>query len=380
MSIYQERLTKVRSAMASQGIDLLVLTPSPYMFYLTGLRAQPYFGALKGPGDWINGVIISQERGPLLLVHWMVHRMLVRLPHPYDAELDEVRVLDHGTDGAALLAQAIHDVNGKAKRIAVADRTEAQFLLALQAALPTSTISFASELMDSIIAIKDAEALRHMRHVTAITDAAYGEALKFLRPGVTEEEVALEIDYQFRRLGAEGSSFRTSVVFTRRDDFTPTPGKRLLPGDSIMFDIGAYCNGYCGDFGRSVYVGEPPADYVALHELNLSAQAAGIAALKAGQVTCEEIVEVVQSVMGSGPYGRNLIPQVGHAIGMTVHEAPILLRGDDTVIQAGMTFTIEPTIRVPGKFSNRVEDIILVTETGAEYLSHFPRDLRIVAA
>ncbi len=115
-----------------------------------------------------------------------------------------------------------------------------------------------------------------------------------------------------------------------------------------------------------------------LHDLVLTAQAAGVQALRAGQARCEEIVTAVQKVLIDGGVGQNLIPQVGHAIGMAIHEAPLLIHGDTTLIQAGMTFTVEPTIRHSSGYVNRVEDIVLVTETGTEYLSTYPRTLHVV--
>jgi Xaa-Pro dipeptidase len=377
MSIYEERIRKVRRQMESAGVDLLVLAPSPYMFYISGIREQPYFGGLKGPGDWLNSLFISQVRGPVYLIHWMVHRMLARIPGALDASAD-IRVIEHEDDHHALLARTLREFDFPPSHIAVADRSWAVLVEALRALVPGAVFSMASDLLDGVIAVKDEEALRYMREVTALTDAMYARVLPFLRRGVTEEEVALEVDYQFRKLGAEGNAFRSSVVFTRPGDLPPTVGKQLQPGDSIMFDVGAVYGGYCSDFGRSAFCGEPPRDYLNLHDVVLRAQAEGIAALKAGHTKCEEVVTAVQGVLAEGGYGEGLIPQVGHAIGVTVHESPLLIRGEQTVVQAGMTFTVEPTIRVPGKFSNRVEDIVLVTPDGAEYLSNYPRALHIV--
>jgi Xaa-Pro aminopeptidase len=378
MAPYPQRLASVRSRLEQEDVDLLILTPSPYLYWSVGVREQPYFGLLKGPGDWLSSLMISADRGPLLLVQWMVHRMLVRLPTPFDAHISDVRVVQHEENADALLRDALAGFGPRLRRIAVADRMPARYLTALLAACPDAEIVLASSLLDDLVAIKDEEALAHMRRVTALTDVAYGQALKALQPGMLEAEMALEVDYQFRKAGAEGSSFASSVVFGRPGDFPPTPGKRLQPGDSVMFDIGATLNGYCSDFGRSAFVGDPPHAYLALHELVLAAQAAGMAAIRPGETRCEEIVDAVQSVLISGGVGQNLIPQVGHAIGMTIHEAPLLIRGDTTVIRPGMTFTIEPTLRHASGYVNRCEDIVLVTEAGAVYLSTYPRALHRV--
>ena len=101
-------------------------------------------------------------------------------------------------------------------------------------------------------------------------------------------------------------------------------------------------------------------------------------AMKAGEATCDQVLTAVQAVLREGGYGDYLIPATGHGIGLTVHEMPLLFMGDRTTIQAGMTFTVEPTLRVPGRFSNRVEDVVLATAGGAEYLTKYPRELHIV--
>jgi Xaa-Pro dipeptidase len=376
MSVYRERLKKLREAMEEHDADLAVLTPSPYMFWATGVRDQPWFGSLRGPGDWMTGVFISQTQ-VVLAVHWMVHRILIRDPKALQDVFTEVVVVNNEDDPDRVL-QSILAKFPATHGVALADRTWFVFGEALRAALPYAVISPASELMDSLVAIKDASALEKMRRAAAMNAAAYGEVLKFLKAGVTVEDIALEVDYQFRRAGAEGNAFRSTVVIGGPEPLRDGAPKRLRPGDSVMFDIGCAAEGYCCDFGRSAYFGDPPPEYLRLHETNLRAQRVGMDALRAGKITCGEIVPLVQDVMREYPGVSNLIPQVGHAIGMTVHEPPFFIVGDKTVVQAGMTFTIEPTLRIPDRFCNRVEDIILVTDGAAEYITHYPRELYVI--
>ena len=124
-----------------------------------------------------------------------------------------------------------------------------------------------------LLAVKDEHAIRAMRRIGAITDAAYQEVLKTLRLGVSEMDVAAEVDYQLRRLGCEDNSFKTGVRFTRPGDDPPTPEKRLQPGDSVTFGFGGVYEGYSSDFGRSAYAGDPPAEYLEVHDVVLQAQA-----------------------------------------------------------------------------------------------------------
>ncbi len=377
MNIYETRLAQARQEMAKQGVELLVLTPSPYMQYVSGIQPHPFFNILKGPGDWLSTLWIRLEGEPVLVLHWMVYRLLSSNPDGITPITSDVRVVEHGISSTDLLRELVNGQGDGA--VALADRSWAYLSERLRLNLrPDTPILFASQLMDRLLAIKDEAAVESLRRACAITDAMYGEVLQQIQPGMTERDIIVEVEYQFRRQGADGVSFPASVVFGRPGPGQPSASpKNLQPGDSIMFDVGCVVDGYCSDFGRSAFVGEPPARYVALHETVLQAQRAGMDAMQLEDATCESIVPVVQNVLTEAGYPPT-IPQVGHGIGLTVHENPILLLGDDTIIQPGMTFTVEPTVRVSGWYTNRVEDIVLVTEDGVDYLTTFPRDLHII--
>lgn len=377
MSIYDNRLANVRQQMAKEGVELLILTPSPYMQYVSGISPHPFFSILKGPGDWLNSLWIRQDGEPILVLHWMVYRLLANRAGGISPITNDVRVVEHGMNTSVLLRELVVGLGGG--KVAMADRSWVQFSEAVRLNLhPDTPIMLASRLMDGLLAIKDELALDGLRNACAITDAMYGAVLEQIQVGMTERDIIMEVEYQFRQHGADDVSFPASVVFARPGEGQPAESpKRLRAGDSIMFDVGCVVDGYCSDFGRSAFVGEPPARYIELHETVLEAQRAGMEAMRAGDATCESIVPVVQDVLSKAGYPPT-IPQVGHAIGLTVHENPILLMGDTTVIQSGMTFTVEPTVRVPDWYTNRVEDILLVTDAGAEYLTKYPRDLHII--
>ena len=376
MSIYQERLHKVRQRMEKEGVELLFLSPSPYMFYVTGIR-HPHFDVMRLPGDWLSGVFISQDKGPIFIGHWMMTRLVQRVKGPDDLVL-EMRALGQEGDPLALLKSVVAEFKLRQKHIAVADHTWTRFTESLRAVMPEVKISLASELMDMMMAVQDEEALRRMRKIAEITDAAYQQVVKHLRVGVTEEEMKREVDYQLRRFGSERNSFSTGVVFTRPGDVPPIPGKHLLPGDSVTFDFGGVYEGYSSDFGRSAFVGEPPAEYLKVHELVLQAQAEAMKAMKPGRITCEEVDAIARKVIADKGYGDYFTHRLGHGISITVHNRPFLDSRDKTVLQSGMTFTVEPSIRVAGRFSNRVEDDVVVTDEGAVFLTTCSRELYIV--
>jgi Xaa-Pro aminopeptidase len=141
-----------------------------------------------------------------------------------------------------------------------------------------------------------------------------------------------------------------------------------------MFDFGGVVDGYCSDFGRTVYCGEPADDYCEIYAVMLAAQSAGLRAAAAG-VPAREVNAACRRPIEEAGLGEYFHHRMGHGIGMDVHERPFLSEEDETPLQRGMTFTDEPSIMIPGRFSVRIEDIILVEEEGGRMLNRYPTDL-----
>jgi len=223
-----------------------------------------------------------------------------------------------------------------------------------------------------------------MRKAGEITDKVYGEVVDTLRVGVSELEVANEIDYRFRLHGAEQSSFVTAVKF--RSPKNPWglwgsggPEPRLLEeGDTISFDFGCVYKGYCSDFGRTVYVGDPPDKVRRIHDVVVEAQAAAIERMAGGEVTATQLDSVARGIVERAGYGPNFVHRLGHGIGVTVHEPPYLYLPDDTVLRESMTFTVEPSILLFGEWSARVEDVVMVTKKGGAPFSNYSKELTTI--
>ena len=152
----------------------------------------------------------------------------------------------------------------------------------------------------------------------------------------------------------------------------------MRPPVAILFDCGAIYEGYCYDFGRTVFFGEPEAAYQEIYRLVMSSQAAGIEAMRAGQVTAAEVDQAARDVIVEAGYGAAFRHRLGHGIGMDVHEPPFLTASDDTILQAGMIFTVEPSIMQFDDFSARVEDVVVVRDHGGEPLTDGFREMRVV--
>lgn len=249
----------------------------------------------------------------------------------------------------------------------------------LEAALPASSICETSGLVVGLRSVKDAEEIRRMRAAQAITDAAFAHIVKFMRPGLTEREVQLELEGFMLRAGASGLAF-SSIVATGANGANPhaIPGAtRLEAGQCVVLDFGARALGYCSDMTRVVFIGEPSAylrdAYSVLREANEQVEAL----LKPG-VTGAEAHELAERVLAEGGFGGKMGHGLGHGVGVDIHEEPVLAPRNAQPLQEGNVVTVEPGIYLPGEFGMRLEDFGVVTDGGFEVFTQSTHDLVIV--
>lgn len=378
---YSQRLARVQQAMAASGIDLMFLNASTNLQYLTGIaRDEPNYGNTMYPGEWLTGAWVPQQGAPILTLPRMLADFHLGAIPGYD-----VRVLPDAGDPAALAADVLTALKTpETAHIAVEDRSWAELILNVQKLRPAAALSQASTIMAPIRRIKGEDELAIMRKAGEITEAAYLATLRQLKHGMTNLDLITEVNYQLRKQGSRTHSFVTSFYnmgkhypfdFTNREEVLQIPLEAPI---SISFDFGAVYEGYCYDYGRSVFFGEPDEEYRRVYELVMSAQAAGIAALRAGN-TCAAADAAARQVIIDGGYGSAFRHRLGHGIGMDVHEPPFLTASDSTVLEEGMCFTAEPSIFIPHHLGARVEDVVVVRATGGEALTSGFQKLHIVA-
>lgn len=362
--------------------DGAFLPPSADLQYLTGIPRQiPTYGRTIHPGAWLEGAWLSPSRAPVLALS----RMTAEFGGMDNGQDVDVRVLGDWDDPASLVTNILDGLDLPAKpRIAVGDTTNGETLVALQSLLPQATFVSATDIVRQMRIIKSEAEIETMRRAGAITTAAYEAVCETLRHGMTELDLVSEIDYQLRRHGSLGPSFTTALYcsgpehplrFGRPEETWP---RELRPPVAILFDFGAIHKGYCYDFGRTVFFGEPAPEYQRIYRLVMASQAAGIEAMRARQVTAAEVDRAARDVIVEAGYGETFRHRLGHGIGMDVHEPPFLTAGDDTILQAGMMFTVEPSIMQFDNFSARVEDVVVVRDHGGELLTDGFREMRVV--
>ncbi|MEO1645616.1 MAG: Xaa-Pro peptidase family protein [Chloroflexota bacterium] len=362
--------------------DVAFFPISADLQYLTGVpRDIPNFGAVMHPGAWLEGAWLTPNHAPVLALP----RMSAEFGGLGSVEGIDLRILGDWDSPANMVKNILATFDLPANpTIAISDKTEGETVAGLHELMPDATFVSATDLLRELRVIKSQDEIDMMREAGKITQAAFADVLAQLKHGMTELEIISEVDYQLRKHGSLGPSFTTSLynsgpnhtlMFGQRE----ATWKRVLTAPvSILFDFGAAFNGFCYDFGRTVFFGEPDDEYKTIYKLVMDSQAAGIAAMKAGQVTAAQVDAVARQVIVDGGYGEEFRHRLGHGIGMDVHEPPFLTKTDDTVLQEGMMFTVEPSITQFNTFSARVEDVVVVRPDGGEPLTSDFRDMHVV--
>lgn len=230
--------------------------------------------------------------------------------------------------------------------------------------------------VEKLRAVKDPKELARMQAAAAVADQVQGAVLPMIKAGVTELELAAEIEYRMKRLGASGPSFETIVAAGSRSAWAharPTP-KPLNKNELVVIDQGVILRGYCSDMTRTIFLGRSPAKVRRLYGAVLEAQVAAKEAIRPG-VRASDVDSMARAVLRKRGLAQYFTHSLGHGVGIEVHEMPRLGRGETTILQEGMVLTVEPGVYLEGFGGIRIEDEVVVTSTGAKDLTTAPRGL-----
>lgn len=360
MTIYEDRLARVRAAMKAQGLDTLVLTPGAAMRYLTGFSEEGHERLLA---------LVVPAVEPALFITPTLNAAQVRA-NP--AEIEDVRIWDDDQGWETVLSEAVVDMSLDIGVIGVDDDMPARFTLKIQNLVPTTSIRLAGEAFEPLRAAKDTLELAAMQHAADATDALIDVAFAACRAGATEISVASAIRAAVSDAGFE-LTFDT-IVGAGPNGASPhhhTGKTKLRTGDVVVLDFGARVDGYCGDITRVVAIGEASDEARAVYDVVYCAHEAAIDAIKLG-ATAHEVDEAARRVIANAGYADFFLHRTGHGIGMECHEAPNIVAGNKTLLRPGHCFSIEPGIYLPGKFGIRLENIVTVAEDGAARVFNRP--------
>jgi Xaa-Pro aminopeptidase len=337
-------------------LDALVITHPANWYYLTGFTGEA-------------GVLMVSDGVATLITDG-------RFTTQVRQETSSVRLLQQKgslmeSTGRLLRERAIKRVGFDPAQTSVGQLE----LLRKASGVRTKWIS-APGLMGTLRARKEPFELARMRQAAILAGDVLTGAITLLKPGVMENEVAAEIEYQMRKRGASGPAFETIVAFGDRSALPharPT-AKRLRKNELVVLDLGAILAHYCSDITRTVYVGKAPGRVKQWYRAVLEAQIAAIAAVRAG-ASCGDVDAAARQVLAGYKLDRLFTHSTGHGLGLEVHEDPRVARGQKTRLEPGFVVTIEPGVYMAGVGGIRIEDDVAVHSRETEVLTRIPRDL-----
>ncbi len=283
-----------------------------------------------------------------------------------------LRTWADGEDPYALV-RSVLPTSGRT--IAVSDQMWSVHLINFQAALPQATFAPASRVLAPLRRTKDAAELATLKRAAAAADAAMAEILATPLVGRSERAVGRMIADLLIKHGHRTADFTIVASGGNSGSAHHVTGERMLQkGDALTLDFGGVFDDYFSDITRSVFLGEPPAEYRRIYEVVRQAQEQAFQAVRPG-VACQDVDRAARRYITAAGFGEYFIHRTGHGLGLDVHEEPYMVEGNSMPLAAGMVFSIEPGVYIPGRYGVRIEDIVLVTETGAERVNHSPRDL-----
>lgn len=246
----------------------------------------------------------------------------------------------------------------------------------LASALPSIELVPIDSPVDQLRQVKDDSEIAALREAIRITDLAFARIAEVMIPGMTEQDVSLEIDYAMRKSGADKEGFDTIVAAGPRAALPHAkPTSRPIPeGELIVMDFGARWHGYHGDITRTVLLGKPDLRQQEVYDVVLDAQLKAIDAIKPG-MPGKAIDAIARDYITSKGYGDYFGHGLGHGLGLAVHDGRIFTRFTDVILEPGMVATVEPGIYLPGWGGVRTEDDVLITDTGCEVLTRSPKTL-----
>nr|WP_290666983.1 Xaa-Pro peptidase family protein [Ardenticatena sp.] len=243
-------------------------------------------------------------------------------------------------------------------------------------AAPRARFVPAEPLLTRLRMRKDADEIAHLRDAIRITEAALQRAVEAVAPGVTERDVANILRMAFFELGSEGLAFEPLVVAGARSahPHAHASERAMQPGDVVIIDCGGVAHGYHGDITRCLALDPVPDMIQRMYDVCRRAADAGRAAVRPG-IPAEDVDRAARRVIEEAGFGAYFIHRTGHGLGLDIHEPPYIVEGNQAPLEPGMVFTVEPGIYIPDVGGVRVEDVVVVTENGADVLTTYPRDL-----
>lgn len=366
MSFYEARISKLLAWMEEANVDVSIVTSPANVMYLSGFYSNPH--------ERFMGVIIPHKGQPFLLVPALDRdKAAAKGTLPVHTHTDSNNAVD-------VLSGLLEYRPEEIGRIAVekAYMTVAR-LEELQSCFLQASYLNVEDRLTGLRMRKDTAEIGLMRKAAQLADEAVAFAVTQMTPGKMEFEVVQAVESYIKRQGAERMAFETTVLVGENSALPHgVPDSReIRKGDFVLVDLGIVWQGYCSDITRTFVMGEIGDKQREIYEAVRKANEAAIAKVKPG-VEAAAVDRAARDAITAAGLGEFFIHRVGHGLGIDIHEPPSMHEKNNQLLVSGMTFTIEPGVYVPSVGGVRIEDDVIVTETGCEVLTAYPKELRIL--
>jgi Xaa-Pro aminopeptidase len=370
-ALFAGRLDRVRTALAANDLDVVLLSVGPDLPWLIGYEAMPL--------ERLTMLVVPRDAKPSLVIP----RLEVARVVPHD-ELFDIVAWDETEDPV----QRVAELAGPVGSAAIGNRTWSQFLLALQRSLPARRWEPASTVVGELRRVKEPAEVEALARAAAGVDRVATALRSGEIPliGRTEAEVSAELG---RRILAEGHG-RVNFAIVAAGENAASPhhhasDRVIRAGEVVLCDFGGTTAephgvpGYCSDITRCVFTGEPPAEFAGAYDALQDAQAMAVAGAVVG-TPAEAVDAIARSRLAADGLAEAFIHRIGHGIGVEEHEDPYLVAGNTRPLEAGNAFSVEPGFYLAGRWGARIEDIVVATDDGPRPLNRVSHDLAVVEA
>lgn len=371
MTASEKQDDRIREILNQHKLQALILTDGYNIHHLSGYRGH-------------TGMLVAYLDKQMILTD-------SRYTEQVMLEAKNFTCVDIGREGySATIAQLFKEIPAKdgVIRVGFEDKEISYmqyqaFVDAWREKLPDVWVEMVPlhDMVNSYREVKTEEEIEKLSHAEKIGDEAFDKIVPFIKEhldeNLTEQRVALQLEYEMRLRGAESTSFDTIAASGKNSSLPHAmPQKKILcDGDFLTMDFGCIYEGYCSDMTRTIHIGKDvEAEKKKVYEIVLAAQLAALAVIKPGMV-CSDVDKCARDVIADAGYGAYFGHGLGHGVGLFIHEEPRFSMKCDAVLKPGMIMTVEPGIYLPGKFGVRIEDMIVVTEDGYRNLTSSPKEL-----
>ena len=352
--MFSKRIETLRKVMAERGLDAVLLQGDVNRNYMSGFKGDESYS------------IITMDKAIFITDS--------RFTEQATQEVKDYEVREYQRPFEAFLDKIVKEFN--IKKLGFEENVLTYELYNSYKEAVSCELIPLNGVLETLREIKCEKEIEIMRKAQNIADKGFEHILKFIKPGMTEREIGLELEFYMRKLGATGLSFPSIVASGVRSSLPHgmATEKVVENGDFLTLDFGVVYDGYCSDMTRTIVIGEPNEKMKEIYNVVLKAQEAALKAVKPG-ISCYDLDKIARDIITEAGYGEYFGHGLGHGVGRVVHELPMVNFRSKEILKPGMVITDEPGIYIPNFGGVRIEDIILVTEDGYEVFSKSPKEL-----